>query len=211
MSNSILLFPETRVLGVLIEKSKTTPDYYPMTLNGITTACNQKSSRNPVTDFDESTVNEALQSLKQKGLVATEIGGGSRTVKYRHCFRAVYQVSEAQLAVLCLLFLRGPLTAGEINSMSGRLYEFENLQEVLSTLEELKIGDTYITEMPKQSGQKENRFKQLIGEIPEELLAEKSVLVIEGKSNLEARVESLENELEKLKTILNDLIKELKG
>src|SRR6218665_2878097 len=101
---------EQRVLGALIEKSKTTPDYYPMTLNALTAACNQKTSRRPVVDYDEETVVLALNSLKGQSLVSTAVGGTARTTKYKHNFTTVYPLSNAELAVLCLLFLRGPQT-----------------------------------------------------------------------------------------------------
>src|SRR3954464_9762497 len=107
---------EQRVLGALIEKSKTTPDYYPMTLNALTAACNQKTSRSPVVDYDEETVVMALNSLKGQSLVATAIGGGSRVIKYKHNFVTVFDISPEELAILCLLMLRGPQTPGELNT-----------------------------------------------------------------------------------------------
>src|SRR6187401_706384 len=122
--------PEIRVLGSLMEKSKTTPDYYPMTLNALTAACNQKTSRSPVVEYDEETVVEALNSLKGQSLVATAIGGGSRVVKYKHNFTTVYDISPEELSILCLLMLRGPQTPGELNTNSARLYEFKSLEEV---------------------------------------------------------------------------------
>src|SRR5687768_5528205 len=131
---------ETRVLGALVEKSKTTPEYYPLTLNALTLACNQKSSRKPLVQYDEGRVMSAINSLTKKGLVSTATGGGNRVVKYKHNFTIVYPVTPAEQAVLCLLFLRGPLTPGEINSNSGRLYEFDSLEEVLQALEKLKQG-----------------------------------------------------------------------
>src|SRR5690606_28298419 len=125
----ILTNEEQRVLGSLMEKSKTTPEYYPLTLNSLTAACNQKSSRKPVVQYDDDTVIAALDSLRKKGLVATATGGTSRTIKYRHTLSVLYPIIPAEVAILCLLLLRGPLTVGEINSNSGRLYEFESLAE----------------------------------------------------------------------------------
>ena len=210
----MLTFEEIRVLGVLIEKSKTTPDYYPMTLNGITTACNQKSSRKPITDFSESEVSGALLQLKQKGLIATEIGGGSRTVKYRHCFRAVHPVTEGELTALCLLFLRGALTPGEINSNSGRIYEYEGLQEVLTVLHNLQDRELpFVKELARQSGQKENRWIQLLGVVAEEESQNLDVQVLEtnNSNSLDVRVSNLEEEVIRLNKIVLDLVKELKG
>jgi uncharacterized protein YceH (UPF0502 family) len=124
---------EVRVLGALMEKSKTTPDYYPMTLNGLTAACNQKSSRNPVVEYDEGTVVLAIDGLKRKGFASPVIGGGSRTAKYKHNFNNMFDIPNGGVAAMCLLFLRGPLTAGEINSNSGRLHEFQSLASVQET------------------------------------------------------------------------------
>ena len=122
----ILSSEEIRVLGSLMEKARATPDYYPMTLNGLTNACNQKSSRKPVVEYSEAEVMNALKSLRAKGLVATETGGSNRTIKYRHSFSAAFDLGPAAIAILCLLFLRGPLTPGEINSNANRLYDFES-------------------------------------------------------------------------------------
>ena len=111
---------EQRVLGALIEKSRTTPDYYPMTLNSLTAACNQKSSRNPVVNYDEETITLTLNQLKIKGLISTATGGSSRATKYKHNLAIVYPLLPSELAIICLLLLRGPLTPGEINRNSGR-------------------------------------------------------------------------------------------
>src|SRR5690625_6312761 len=132
---------ETRVLGCLIEKSRTTPDYYPLTLKALVNACNQKTSRNPVVNYDESTVIEALDSLRKKKLVGTVVGGGSRVTKYKHNMQLSFSLGHDDLAILCLLMLRGPLTGGEINTYSGRLYEFENLDEVYQLLQKLSESE----------------------------------------------------------------------
>ena len=205
---------EIRVLGSLIEKSKTTPDYYPMTLNSLTAACNQKSSRNPVVEYDEATVVIALNSLKKAGLVAIATGGTSRTIKYKHNFTMVYPITSAELSVLCLLFLRGSLTGGEINSNAGRLHEFESLEEVLQTLEKLSQHQPeFIKQLTKRHGQKEARYTHLFCEVidnqenetlPEEP-ARKSV------NELEARLIVVETELAHVKESLEKLMKELLG
>ena len=159
-----LSFEEIRVLGSLIEKSKTTPDYYPLTLNSLLTACNQKSARHPVVEFDDETVVLALDSLKKKGLCGHFISGGMRALKYRHNLAVAHPLDPAETSVLCLLFLRGPLTGGEINSNSGRLHDFESLAEVVETLENLAKYDTpYVKQMPKRPGQKEARYCHLFG------------------------------------------------
>jgi uncharacterized protein YceH (UPF0502 family) len=196
---------EIRVLGSLIEKSKTTPDYYPLTLNALHTACNQKSSRNPVVDYDEETVVIALDSLKKKQLIAHVIGGG-RAIKYRHTIAVSYPLDPAETSVLCLLFLRGPLTAGEINSNSGRLYEFDSIQEVQQTLENLASYELpFVQLLPKKPGQKEGRYAHCFAPIPE--IDETSVHEPARKSvsELEERITTLENEVLNLKEIVAKL------
>ncbi|MBK9190851.1 MAG: YceH family protein [Crocinitomicaceae bacterium] len=209
-----LTLEEVRVLGSLMEKSKTTPDYYPMTLNGLTAACNQKSSRNPVVEYDEETVILALDGLKRKGFVSPVIGGGSRTAKYKHNFNNMFDISNGGVAAMCLLFLRGPLTAGEINSNSGRLHEFASIGSVQETLQQLASYEmALVKELPRRPGQKENRFAHTFFPYDEsaenfsaaEEPARKSV------SSLEARIENLEKELTETKLKLEELIKELKG
>lgn len=210
----ILSSTEIRVLGALMEKSKTTPDYYPMTLNSLTAACNQKSSRKPVVDYDEETVVLALDSLKKKGLISTATGGSSRATKYKHNFAIVFPVVPAQVAVMALLFLRGPLTPGEINSNSGRLYEFESLDDVQEVLEQLSGGETpFIVQIPKKSGQKEVRYIHLFAGEPdlnyqEELIAEPARKSV---GELEARVAVLEENYAQLKADFDKLLKELMG
>lgn len=207
----VLSAEELRVLGVLMEKSKTTPDYYPMTLNSLTTACNQKSSRKPVVDYEEETVVLALNSLKKKGLISTATGGSIRAVKYKHNFAIVFPVVPAEVALICLLILRGPQTPGELNTNSGRLYEFESIEEVQSVLEKLSQPEMpFVKQLPRRSGQKEVRYAQLLGgdvvfeeeENPQEP-ARKSV------SELEARVTQLEQDYLSVKEALDKLMKEL--
>lgn len=209
----VLNIEEIRVLGALIEKSKTTPDYYPMTLNSLTAACNQKSSRHPVVEYDEETVVIALNSLKGRSLVAMAVGGTSRTNKYKHNFLTIYPLSEGELAVLCLLFLRGPLTPGEINSNSGRLHEFSSLESVNEVLNKMAtLNPPYVKEMPKRPGQKEARFAHLFSpltELPEEPIAVEPARSSVGE--LEARLSAVEKELAEVKEKVNRLMKELTG
>ncbi len=210
----ILSSTEIRVLGALMEKSKTTPDYYPMTLNSLTAACNQKSSRKPVVEYDDETVILALDSLKKKGLTATATGGSSRATKYKHNFAIVYPVVPSQVAVMALLFLRGALTPGEINSNSGRLYEFESLDDVQEVLEQLSSDETPFTvQIPKKSGQKEARFVHLFAGEPDLNYEDDSVAEPARKSvgELEARVATLEENYAQLKTDFDKLMKELMG
>lgn len=209
----ILDATEQRVLGALMEKCKTTPDYYPMTLNALTAACNQKTSRKPVVNYDDETVVMALNSLKKKGLIATATGGSSRVVKYKHNFAIAFPVLPSEVAVICLLLLRGAQTPGEINTNSGRLHEFDSLEEVQEVLEKLAGGEMpYIMQLPRRAGQKEVRYMHLLGgtpnidedELPEEP-ARRSV------SELESRVEKLEHELAEMKEAFDKLMKELMG
>ena len=204
---------EIRVLGSMMEKSKTTPDYYPMTLNALTLACNQKTSRKPVVDYDEETVVLALDSLKKKGLISTATGGGSRTIKYKHNFAIVFPLVPSEVAIICLLLLRGPQTPGELNTNSGRLYEFESLDDVLQTLEKLAASEpAYIIQLPRRVGQKELRFTHLLAGEPE---IEEDELVLEparkSVNELESRVIKLEQDYGELKAAFDKLYQELMG
>jgi uncharacterized protein len=206
-----LSFEEIRVLGALMEKSRTTPDYYPMTLNGIVTACNQKSARNPVVEFDDETVVLALDSLKKKHLSGNVIGGGSRALKYRHNLAMTFPLDPAEVSVLCLLFLRGPLTPGEIKSNGGRLYDFDDLAEVQRVLEALASYETpFVTQLPKMPGQKEARYAHLFCDLPE--ISENMFTNEPARKNisqLEERLETVENELAELKEKVDKLMSEL--
>lgn len=204
---------EIRVLGALMEKSRTTPEYYPMTLNGLTAACNQKTSRNPVVNYDEQTVALCLDRLKRKNLVSTVTGGTSRVVKYKHNIAVNYEFAPDEIAVLCLLFLRGPLTPGEINSNSGRLYEFEGLAEVHSVLEKLATAPVpFVKQLERQPGQKEARFMHLFGEASVvESYIKNTPVVATAANSLEERLTAVEQELAALKAEFYDLLKELKG
>lgn len=206
----VLSAEQIRVLGSLMEKSKTTPDYYPMTLNGLAAACNQKTSRKPVVNYDEETIGAALNSLKIAGLISTATGGSIRNIKYKHNFAIVYPLVPSEVAVMCLLFLRGPQTPGEINTNSGRLYEFETLEEVNQTLEKL-ASEGYIKQLPKRPGQKEQRYIHLFSGDVEFVEDDFGTDEITAKSNsaLEERVVKLETELAALKENLAKLMTEL--
>ena len=206
---------EIRVLGALMEKSKTTPEYYPMTLNALTAACNQKTARQPVVNYDEQTVTLVLDRLKRKGLAATVTGGSSRVVKYRHTIALNYQLTPDELTVLCLLFLRGPLTPGEINSNAGRLYEFDDLSEVQTVLEKLASGTIpYVRQLPRQPGQKEARYIHLFADadVLEAYTSEPAAAApVQTSSALEERLSAVEQELATLKAAFDQLMKELMG
>lgn len=206
-----LTFEESRVLGVLLEKEKTTPEYYPMTVNGILTACNQKSARNPVVLFNEEVVVEAIDGLKKRGLVLTVTGGGSRTIKYKHNAGIVLDLETSEEAVLCLLLLRGPLTPGEINSNSARLYEFSELAEIVSLLDNLRSREEALVQLlPKRAGQKEARYAHLLcGEINlDDFIDDSPNVLVKSPTyaELEARVEMLEVRIKTLEEKLSDLL-----
>ena len=204
---------EVRVLGCLLEKSKTTPDYYPITLNALTAACNQKSSRKPVVEYDEQTVVLTLDSLKKKGLISTATGGGSRVVKYKHNFAIVFPLVPSQLAIICLLLLRGAQTPGEINTNSGRLYEFDSLDEVNEVIEQLLDPEMpYIVQLHRKAGQKEARFTHLLaGEPSIEDDEEPKEPARKSVSELENRIAVLEENYTQLKADFDKLMKELMG
>lgn len=203
---------ELRVLGSLIEKSRATPDYYPMTVNAITLACNQKTSRKPVVQYDDATVIEALNTLKRRGLVSTATGGSIRSVKYKHNFAIVYPLIPAELAIMCLLILRGPQTPGEINTNAGRLYEFESIEEVQQILEKLAGSEpAYVMQQPKRPGQKEARYAHLLAGIPEisDEYDDDDQPAVRINSGVEARLFKIETELAELKEAFDKLMKEL--
>jgi len=202
---------ELRVLGSLMEKCKTTPDYYPMTINGLATACNQKTSRKPVVQYDDETVVQALNTLKKRGLISTATGGSIRSVKYKHNFAIVFPVVPAEVAIICLLMLRGPQTPGELNTNSGRMYEFDSIEEVQEVLEKLSTPDMpFVMQLPRRPGQKEVRYAHLLSGIPEiseDDFADDSP--VRSSTGLEARVLKLETELAVLKAAFDKLMQEL--
>ena len=206
----ILSAEEQRVLGALMEKAKATPEYYPLTLNALVAACNQKTSRKPVVQYDDSTVVTTLDALRKKGLVSTVVGGSSRVTKYKHNFAVVYPVIPAEVTIICLLLLRGPQTPGELNTNSGRMYEFESLEEVQSFLDHLANADQpFVKQLPKRLGQKEARYMQLLGGavVPEE--DEQATDGSHTSAGLASRVAALETELAALRTEFDKLMQEL--
>lgn len=204
---------EQRILGALIEKSIATPDHYPLTLNSLTTACNQKSARNPVVNYDPETVQLALSSLKKKELCGTESGSYSRTTKYQHRFKSLFNVSDDKIAIICLLLLRGPQTPGELKSNSGRLYSFTDLAEVHESIVSLtEIETPFLYELQRRPGQKEARVMHLFGGKIEESSLEETASTEPARkpiSEMETRIETLETELNDLKERFDKLMEEL--
>lgn len=162
-----LTFPETRVLGCLLEKEATTPEYYPLSLNAVVTACNQTTNREPVVAFDERTVQEALDGLRGKGLATVLFGAGSRVQKYRHDLPDHYDLDRRERALLCVLLLRGPQTPGELRQRTERMAGFAELAEVEAVLDGLCRGtDPLVRVIAAGLGRKERRFVHLLAGEP---------------------------------------------
>lgn len=202
----ILNDQEVRVLGALIEKEITTPDYYPLSLNSLAAACNQTSNRNPVVHYDEQTVLQALDTLREKKLVHMVDRGDSRVTKYRHVLYESLNMSRPVIAVMCVLMLRGPQTIGEIRTRTGRLYDFTSLEQLETTLNGLMSGESpLITRLPRQSGQKEVRYAHLLsGEVQ---LTDIGTEPDEAEPQLD-RIAKLEKEVEDLKRQFEDFRKQ---
>jgi uncharacterized protein YceH (UPF0502 family) len=198
---------ETRVLGSLVEKQVTTPEYYPLTLNALTLACNQKNNRNPVSGYSEQQVADALESLREKNLTYVFYGSTSRVPKYKHVMPEVMHLNHAETALMCVLMLRGAQTLGELRGSASRLHEFSSLEEVEETLNGLisREPEPLVARLPRQPGQKEGRFAHLLsGEIDVEALAVEPERTprrsgSEQVERLEQKVDSLAAEVEKLK------------
>jgi hypothetical protein len=153
---------EIRVLGCLIEKQRTTPDAYPLSLNALRLACNQSTNRDPVTDYDEATIRTALDRLSRRGWARLASGPGSRAVKYRHLFDEELDLGDAEVAVMAVLMLRGPQTPGELKTRTERMHPFESLDALHETLAELAEREL-VARFPRRPGQKEERYAQLLG------------------------------------------------
>ena len=203
----VIIEIEIRVLGSLMEKEVTTPEYYPLSLNGLINACNQKSNRSPVLSFDERTVASTLLSLKEKLLVYQS--DASRVPKYWQDFVKQNNLISSEAALLCLLFLRGPQTVGELRNRCERLYSFENLEEVSQSLEDLsKIG--FVMKLPLQPGRKEHRFAHLLAGSPgniEQVVARQEPAMLEVKAEND-RIAALEESVAYLKEEIEILRKE---
>ena len=224
---------EARVLGCLVEKQRTTPEQYPLTINALRLACNQSTNRDPVTGYDEGTVREAAQSLGERRLARFTSGHGGRVAKYRHLLREELGLADDELALLCVLLLRGPQTPGELKARAERLHPFSGLDEVEATIEALMARDLAVR-LERRPGQKEQRYGHLLsadsaeaGAPREELpappvapdapsaadeprtrTAPRAAPATATNAALEARVSALESELRDLREQLGDLIDE---
>jgi uncharacterized protein YceH (UPF0502 family) len=197
---------EARVLGSLVEKDITTPDYYPLSLNALINACNQKNNREPVTNFDEETVRLALRNLSDKQLAGMARGADGRVAKYEHRLQEVFNFTRPETAILCVLLLRGPQTPGELRGRGERMHRFEDLDEVLSGLQQLMRRDPPLAKaLGRRPGTKEIRYAHLLSgdveawEPPSETAASGVTDENERVAHLEAQVATLQSEVADLK------------
>jgi uncharacterized protein YceH (UPF0502 family) len=196
---------EVRVLGCLIEKQRTTPDVYPLSLNSLRLACNQSTNRDPVVQYDEPTIRRALDSLSRRGWVRLASGPGSRAVKFRHLFDGALGLNDSEISLLAVLMLRGPQTVGELKQRTERLRHFEtagDVDAVLSALAERELVERW----PRRAGQKEDRYVQLLGGSAESAPRSAAVAVEDDRlAELQAAVSALRDEVAALRAELRGL------
>ena len=193
------------MLGCLLEKQQTTPDAYPLTLNSLRLACNQSTNRDPVVDYDEATIRSAIDRLSRRGWVRLASGPGSRVAKFRHLADEALGLSPRELALLCVLMLRGPQTPGELRQRGERLYPFrdvDEIEQVLAGLAERELAE----QLPRRPGQKEQRYTQLLGGGDEERpAADEHVVEYAGTPAGDDRLGAVERELEELRAEIRAL------
>ncbi len=184
---------EIRVLGCLIEKQRTTPDQYPLSLNSLRLACNQSTNRDPIVDYDERTIKAALERMGMRGWTRFASGASSRALKYRHLLDEALGVSDGEISLLAVLMLRGPQTLGELKARTERMYSFESLEDVQQTLDALAEREL-VQRLLRRPGQKEDRYGQLLGGAEEQPAAPAAEVPVEldRLGALEQRVEQLE-------------------
>ena len=196
---------EIRVLGCLIEKQRTTPDQYPLSLNALRLACNQKTNRDPIVDYDERTIKAALERMSNRGWTRFASGASSRALKYRHLLYEALSLSAAELSLLAVLMLRGAQTLGELKQRTERLHRFASLEEVAETIDGL-AGRELVVRLERRPGQKEERYTQLLGgDAPDEAPLVEHVAADGGDriTGIESRLERLENAFEELSARLD--------
>ena len=200
---------EARVLGSLIEKDITTPDYYPLSLNSLVNACNQKNNREPVMNLDENAVRDALAGLQQQHLAGPAHGADSRVTKYEHRLQEVLNLTRAETALLCVLLLRGPQTPGELRGRTERMFRFEHLDDVEATLHRLIERDSpLVTMLQRQAGTKESRYAHLLSGQPQE--APSAPVGVLPSSTDEGRIGRLEAEVAELRREVQALRQEFR-
>jgi uncharacterized protein YceH (UPF0502 family) len=199
---------ELRVLGCLVEKQRTTPDVYPLSLNSLRLACNQATNRDPVVDYDEPTIRAALDRLSRKGWTRLASGPGSRVAKFRHLLDDALSLTPSELSVLAVLLLRGPQTPGELKGRTERLYPLGSLADVEAVLARLQEREL-VAQLPRRPGQKEERYAQLLGGDDDLEAAQPTSVAPPAQDDrleeLEARVARLEDELASLRAALDGL------
>ena len=202
---------EARVLGSLIEKDITTPDYYPLSLNALVNACNQKNNRDPVMSLDEATVSQALATLQEKRLAGPASGADSRVTKFEHRLQEVFNFDRREIAVVCVLLLRGPQTPGELRSRTDRLYHFEALDDVVSTLDRLAQREPPLARvLPRQPGTKESRYMHLFSGEPATADVAQAPSPANPVSNPATdRLATLEEEVARLRQELSEVQRQL--
>jgi uncharacterized protein YceH (UPF0502 family) len=202
----VLSNTEARVLGALVEKESTTPEYYPLSLNALVNACNQRSNRDPVMNLDDEEVRQALDSLNQRGLAGARSGAESRVTKYEHRLAETFNFGRRETAVLCVLLLRGPQTPGELRGRTERMHRFSDLDEVQSALHRLMERETPLVKMlPRQPGTKESRYAHLLSGEPEGWEASAEPSAAAGTPEADGRVAKLEAAVEALQAQIADL------
>ena len=208
---------EARVIGCLLEKERTTPEHYPLSLNALTNACNQKSSRDPVLALDEATVRDTIDLLEKKRYIIEKSGFGSRVTKYQHRFCNTefgeLKLTEQELGIVCVLLLRGPQTPGELRSRTERLCKFQDIHEVESTLDQLmqRHDGPFVAKLPRVPGKRETRFAHLFGGETDMAEAAESAAAVSAESGadtdriaqLEQTVNQLRDEMATLKARLD--------
>lgn len=201
----ILTEIEARVIGALIEKQLTTPEYYPLTLNALVAACNQKTNREPVVVYTESAVQKSLDDLRERNLAYVFYGSTSRVPKYKHILDKVYELDPSEVALVCVLMLRGAQTLGELRERTGRLYEFSGLGEVNENLDNLMRRDEpLVVKLERQPGQKEVRYAHLLsGEVAAAAYQPQEKSPPAGQTAGNERIANLESELENLRNELS--------
>jgi uncharacterized protein len=198
---------ETRIIGALVEKELTTPDYYPLSLNALVNACNQKSNRDPEMKLDDRTVSDALHSLDKEGLAGRADSMDGRVTKYEHRLQEAFNFDRRETAVLCELLLRGPQTPGELRSRAERMHHFDDLAQVQSTLQRLSQREPPIVSiLPRQPGMKEARYAHLLsGAVQIQAAASSAEPTASHRGADGTRIAELENEVAKLQTDIADL------
>ena len=196
---------EARVLGALIEKDITTPDYYPLSLNALVNACNQKNNRDPVMSLDENAVRDALSGLQQFNLAGPAGGADGRVTKYEHRLQEEFNFSRGETAVLCVLLLRGPQTPGELRGRTERMHQFEDLDAVQASLQKLMQREPPLAAvLARQPGTKESRYAHLLsGEVEAETVAPSTNSTVANISD--SRVERLEEQVATLREEIREL------